>query len=256
MEVKKIAEEQEIWDNNEEIAKSKKETKQLVPERFHKQIHIFGKKTSKRIPTRKLWDHTINMKKGFVPRKEKIYLLSREEREKIHKFISEQLRKGYIRPLKLPQIVPVFFVGKKNGKKHIVQNYRYFNRQTIKNNYPLSLILDIIENIGTKRVFTKMDLRWGYNNIQIKEGNKWKAVFTTLERLFELTMVVFELTNSLVTFQTIINEILQDLINTWKVVSFINNVIVGMETEEGPDEIVEEVVKRLVKKDLYVKSEK
>jgi len=63
-----------------------------------------------------------------VLRKRKVYLLLREEREEVHKFISEQLRKGYIRPLKLPQIVSVFFVEKKNGKKRMVQNYRYLNK--------------------------------------------------------------------------------------------------------------------------------
>ena len=52
-----------------------------------------------------------------MPRKGKVYLLSREGREEVHKFINEQLRKGYIRPLKLSQIAPVFFVGKKDGKK-------------------------------------------------------------------------------------------------------------------------------------------
>ena len=62
-------------------------------------------------------------------------------------------------------MVPVFFKRKKNSKKWIVQDYRYLNEQTIKNNYPLSLISDIVENIGIKKVFTKMDLRWGYNNI-------------------------------------------------------------------------------------------
>ena len=83
----------------------------------------------------------------------------------MYEFISEQLRKGYIRPLKLPQTVPVFFVEKKDRKKHMVQNYRYLNEWTVKNNYPLSLILDIVENIGTKKVFTNMNLQWGYNNV-------------------------------------------------------------------------------------------
>ena len=87
-----------------------------------------------------------------------MYLLSREEREEVHKFIAKQLRKGYIRSLKSSQTAPVFFVGKKNGKKWIVQDYRYLNECTVKNNYSLPLISDIVENIGTKRVFTKMDL--------------------------------------------------------------------------------------------------
>jgi len=81
--------------------RSEKEAKKLVLERFHKWIQIFGKKASKRIPIRKLWDHTIRMKEKFVPRKRKVYLLSREEREE-HMFIAEQLRKRYIRSLKSP----------------------------------------------------------------------------------------------------------------------------------------------------------
>ena len=72
------------------------------------------------MPTRKLWNHTIDIKKGFVPRKGKVYLLLREERKEMHKFIAKQLRKGYIRFLKSSQMVLVFFVGKKNSKKQIV----------------------------------------------------------------------------------------------------------------------------------------
>ena len=73
------------------------------------------------MPTRKLWDHAIDMKEVFIPRKGKMYLLSREERKEVCKFILEKLRKWYIRPSKSPQTVLVFFVGKKNGKKHMVQ---------------------------------------------------------------------------------------------------------------------------------------
>jgi len=105
------------------------------------------------------------MIKKFVPRKGKVYLLSREEQKKVCKFIMKQLRKGYIGSLKLSQTTPVFFVRKKNKKKQIVQDYRYLNNWTVKNNYPLSLISDIVENIGTKKVFMKMDLQWGYNNV-------------------------------------------------------------------------------------------
>ena len=84
---------------------------------------MFGKKQSERMPTRKVWDHTIDVKKGFVPRKGKVYPLSREEKEEVRKFIEEQLRKGYIRSSKSPQTALVFFVGKKDGKKRMVQDY-------------------------------------------------------------------------------------------------------------------------------------
>jgi len=99
------------------------------------------------------------MKERFVPRKGKIYPLSREEREEVWEFIQEQLRKEYIRPSKSPQMVLVFFLKKNDRKKRMVQDYYYLNEWTVKNNYPPPLISNIIENMGTKKVFTKMDLR-------------------------------------------------------------------------------------------------
>ena len=135
-----------------------------------------------------------------MPRKGKMYPLSREEREEVHEFIQEQLRKGYIRSSKSFQTAPVFFVEKKDGKKRMVQDYRYLNEWTIKNNYFLPLISNIVENIGTKKVFTKIDLRWGYNNIQIKEKDKWKTTFTIPEESFKPTVMIFGLTNSPATF--------------------------------------------------------
>jgi len=150
----------------------------------------------------------------------------------------------------------VFFVGKKDRKKRMVQDYWYLNEWTIKNNYPLPLISDVLENIGTKKLFTKMDLRWGYNNVRIKEGDEWKAVFTMPEGSFEPTVIFFGLTNSPATFQAMMNELLRDLINTGKVAVFIDDVIVGTETEKEHDELVAEVIKRLEENDLYVKPEK
>jgi len=84
----------------------------------------------------------------------------------------------------------VFFVPNKDEKKRMVQNYRYLNSWTIKNNYPLLLISNLMNNIG-KKVFTNIDLMWGYNNIRIKEGDKWKAAFSTLESAFEPKVMFF-----------------------------------------------------------------
>jgi len=126
----------------------------------------------------------------------------------------------------------------------------------IKNNHPLPSISDVVENISTKMVFTKMDLRWGYNNIWIKERDEWKAAFMIPEGSFEPTVMFFGLTNSPAMFQAMMNELLQDLINTNKVVAFIDDVIVETEEKEGHDKLVAEVIKRLEKNDLYVKLEK
>ena len=123
----------------------------------------------------------------------------------------------------------------------------------IKNNYPLPLILDLIDSIGKKKVFTKMDLRWEYNNVRIK---KWKAAFSMPEGSFEPMVIFFELTNSPATFQTMMNNLLRDLVVEKKIAVFIDDVIVAMETEEGHDEIVEEVLRRLEENDLFVKPEK
>lgn len=87
MKVKKIPEKWEIWDKEEEIAKSEEETKKLVPQIFYKQIYGFGKKTSKRMPMKKIWDYTIEVKKNFILQKKKIYLLSREEKGEVYEFI-------------------------------------------------------------------------------------------------------------------------------------------------------------------------
>ena len=76
-----------------------------------------------RILVQKTWDHAIELKEGFMPRKGKVYSLSKEEREEVQKFIEDQLRKGYIRPSKLPQTSPVHFVAKKDGTWRMVQDY-------------------------------------------------------------------------------------------------------------------------------------
>jgi len=104
------------------------EARKLVLEKFHQWIKVFGKKQSKRMPMRKVWDHAIEVKEGFMLRKGKVYPLSREEREEIREFIKEQLRKGYIWPSKSLQTALVFFVGKKDRKKRMVQDYRYLNK--------------------------------------------------------------------------------------------------------------------------------
>ena len=99
-------------------------------------------------------------------------------------------------------------MSKKDGSKRIVIDYQSLNNQTVKNNYPLPLITDLIDNMENKRIFTKMDLWWGFNNVRIKEGDEWKEVFTIYIGSFELTVMFFGITNSPATFQAMMNEIL------------------------------------------------
>ena len=95
---------------------------------------------------------------------------------------------------------PVFFVRKKNREKRIVIDYYNLNDQTVKNNYLLPLIMNLIDNMGSKQVFTKMDLWWGFNNVRIKEEDEWKGAFITHVGSFELIVMFFGMTNSLATF--------------------------------------------------------
>jgi len=92
--------------------------------------------------------------------------------------------------------------------------------------------------------------------MRIKEEDEWKAAFTTPEGFFEPTVMFFGLTNPPATFQTMMNKLLRDLINTGKMVGFIDDVIIRTELEEGHDEIVAEIIRRLEENNLYMKLEK
>ena len=118
------------------------------------------------------------------------------------------------------------------------------------------LISDLIDTIGTKKVFTKIDLYWRYNNVQIKEGNEWKTVFTMYLGIYKSTVMFFSLTNSPATFQAMMNDILRDLIDIENIAAFMDDVLVGTEDKMRYNEIVEKILKRVEANDLYVKPEK
>jgi len=162
----------EDWGREKEIEVDHRKVEEMVPKRFHKWLKVFGKVESERMPVRKAWDHVIDLNDDFKASKARVYPLSRNEKEKVQNFVDKHLKKGYIRPSKSPQTLLVFFVGKKDGGKCMVMDYRRLNKQTVKNNYPLPLITDLVDSMGNQRVFTKMDLWWDYNNVQIKEGDE------------------------------------------------------------------------------------
>ena len=94
-----------------------------------------------------------------------MYPLTVTEQEKLDEFLEENLAKGYIRPSKSPMASPFFFVDKKDGKLRPCQDYRALNEGTIKNTYPLPLISELIDKLKGAKYFTKLDVRWGYNNV-------------------------------------------------------------------------------------------
>jgi RNase H-like domain found in reverse transcriptase/Reverse transcriptase (RNA-dependent DNA polymerase) len=248
------------WGNkdlNPQMKDEKKKTpEEMVPKQFHKYMKVFLKKASERMPTRKPWDHTIEIKPSFEPKKAKNIPLSPQEQREVEEFLNDQLSKGYIWESKSPQTSAVFFIPKKDLRKHMVQDYRYLNSWTIQNNYLLPLINELVDKVGKAKYFTKFDLCWGYNNVQIKKGDKWKAAFTTHRGVFEPVVMYFGLMNSPATFQMMMNSIMWDLIDQGVVVVYIDDILIFTMTEKEHDKIVEEVLKQLEENDLFLKPEK
>jgi len=144
------ADEKEDWGREEEMELDHQKIEGMVPKKFHRWLKVFGKVESERMPVRKVWDHAIDLKEDFNASKAKVYPLSKNERDEVQEFVEEHLRKGYIRPSKSQQTSPVLFVGKKNGGKRTVMDYCRLNKQTVKNNYPLPLITELVDNMDSK----------------------------------------------------------------------------------------------------------
>ena len=172
---------------------------------------VFSKQESFCLPTQKLWDHKINLKPDAVLRRSKAYPLSPQETETLKEYLKEHLEKGYIQKSKSPISAPMFFIPKKNSSLRPVQDYQKLNAATVENSYPLPLISKLQDKITHFKMFAKIDLRWGFNNIWICKGDKHKAAFITNMGLFEPTVMTFGLCNALATMQTIIDNILYKL---------------------------------------------
>ena len=173
---------------------------------------VFSEKTHDKLPPHRPYDHVIDLKPGFTPKIAKIYSLNPQEMETCKAFIEEHLKTGRIVPSKFPQASPFFFVPKKDGTLHPCQDYRYLNSHTIRNAYPLPLIPELIDDMKDSMLFTKFDIRWGYNNIQLREEDQWKAAFVTPLGLFEPTVMFFRFSNAPPTFQAFMNHICTDMI--------------------------------------------
>ena len=203
------------------------------------------------------WDHKIEMKPGFKPKSFKIYLMMPEEDAMTKEFIDNNLAKGYIQPSKSPMATPFFFVNKKGtSKKQPYQNYCYLNNWTVKNAYPLPLISDIMDKVKNAKYFTKMDVRLGYNNLQIHEGDEWKAIFKTKFGLFEPLIMFFGLCNSPAMFQHMMDNIF--IVQTMKgwLIIYMDDMLILAETMEELTVHTIEVLQLLRENDLYLKPQK
>jgi len=193
---------------------------------------IFSKDSFDQLPGTKPWDHAIKLAPDASPKSCKVYPLSASEQKELDAFLRGNLDSGRIRPSKSPMAAPVFFVKKKDGGLHLVQDYHALNAMTVKNKYPLPLIPELNAKLCGAKYSTKLDVHWGFNNIWIKEGDKWKAAFRTNRSLFEPLVMFFGLMNSPATFQMMMDDIFEDLISEGVVVVYLDNILIFTETLE------------------------
>ena len=234
----------------------KKPFEEMVPKQYHDFRDVFAKESFDRLPPRRPWDHAIELKENVEPPGVKLYPLSLNEQKEMDAFLTEHLESGRIRPSKSPIAAPVFFVKKKDGGLRFVQDYRKLNAATVKNVYPLPLVTDILNRVAQAKFFTKLDVRWGYNNIRMREGDEWKAAFRTNRGLFEPLVMFFGLTNSPATFQTMMNHLFKDLVAEGVVAVYMDDILVFTETLEQHYNVVRRVLQILRENNLFLKAEK
>ena len=179
--------------------------------------------------------------------------MNTKEMEVCKKFIDENLKAGKIRKSQSPQASLFFFVQKKDRGLCPFQDYWYLNEHTVKNAYLLSLISTLIDKLKGAKYFSKMDVQWGYNNVHIKEGDEWKAAFTTPFGLYEPLVMFFRQCNSPLTFQAFMDSTFRDMIVEQWLIIYIDNILIFAKTMEECQEQTKWVLERMQEEDLHLK---
>jgi len=217
---------------------------------------VFAKEDFDILLEHRKWDHAIELIPGAEPKSSKVYPLSPLEQTELDAFLEENLHTGRIRPSKSPIAAPVFFIKKKDGSLWLVQDYCALNAVTVKNKYSLPFISELVSQLRGAKYFTKLDVRWGFNNVRLKPGDEWKAAFHTNRGLFEPLMMFFGMTNSPATFQTMMNDIFRTLIAKGIVVVYLDDILIFTETEEEHEQVVRRVLEVLAEHKLFLRPEK
>ena len=170
----------------------------------------------------------------------KAYAMTLKEEEALNQWLDEQLKAGLIVESKSRYAAPYFYIPKNDSLLWLVQDYMKLNQVTIKDKMPLPLIGEVIDKLKKARYFNKLDLIWGYNNVQIKEGDEWKAMFLTNKRLFKPQVMYFGLYNFPGTFQRMMNSIFQELLDEGVLANYMDDFVI-------PAKIMEELKERTVR---------
>ncbi|KAI2661335.1 Transposon Tf2-6 polyprotein [Labeo rohita] len=181
--------------------------------------------------------------------------LSQAESEAMHKYIQEELAKGFITPSTSPASAGFFFVKKKDGGLRPCIDYRGLNEVTVKYRYPLPLVPSALEQLRTAKIFTKLDLRSAYNLIRIRAGDEWKTAFSTTSGHYEYRVMPFGLANSPSCFQAFVNDVFRDMLNRWVIV-YIDDILIYSNSYSEHVKHVRCVLQRLISHQLFAKEEK
>jgi len=207
------------------------------------------------LPPHRPYDHKIQLEPGTTPPFGPLYTLSETELKALDEYIKENLTKSYIQASTSPAGAPILFVKKRDGSLRLCVDYRGLNKITIKNRHPLPLIGESLDRLRSATVFSKLDLRAGYNLVRIAEGDEWKTAFRTRYGHFEYRVMPFGLTNAPATFQHLMNDVLRDFLDDFVVV-YLDDILIFSTSLDEHKRHVRRVLERLRDNGLFAKPEK
>src|SRR5882724_8197643 len=197
----------------------------------------------------------IELESDTLPPVGPVYSMSELELRALREYLDEMLGKGFIRSSNSPIGAPVLFAKKKDGSLRLCVDYRKLNRLTRRNRYPLPLIGNLLDQLRSAKVFTKIDLRARYNNVRIAEGHEWLTAFRTRYGAFEYLIMPFGLTNAPSTFQHFMNDIFSDMTDIC-VVIHLDDIMIFSNSLAEHQVHVWNVLQRLREHNLHAKPEK
>lgn len=214
---------------------------------------VMSSELPKRLPLRREMDHAIELELGAKPPAMAPYHMSPSELEELRRQFKELLDEGYIQPSKAPYRAPVMFQKKHDGSLRLCIDYRALNKVTIKKRYPILLIANLFDQLGGAWYFTKLDLRSGYYQVRIAEGDEQKTTCVTQYGAYEFLVMPFSLTNAPATF--CMNKIFHQYLDQF-IVAYLDDIVIYSKTLEEHVNHLWIVFKLLKENELYVKKEK
>ncbi|GJW06153.1 putative reverse transcriptase domain-containing protein [Tanacetum coccineum] len=205
-------------------------------------------------PTRQV-EFQIDLVPGAAPVARALYRLAPSEMEELSTQLQELSDKGFIRPSSSPWGAPILFVKKKDGSFRMCINYRKLNKLTMKNRYPLPRIDDLFDQLQGSSVYSKIDLRFGYHQLRVRDEDIPKTAFRTRYGHYEFQVMPFGLTNMPTVFMDLMNQVCRPYLDKF-VIMFIDDILIYSKTKEEHDVHLRLILKLLKKEELYAKFSK